>query len=144
MWISQLVERSSKYAWCSERCYSWNPVHSCEYGSTLIVVTQYCPSKPLSMWSHWKKAAFQKRKKRSRICNYSRPKQTEKSENARKREDQVDRVWLAVSDRDCHFSTPTKMLGSNVNSYREANIVLNHTDQISYAVYQEHIRTWIL
>ena len=27
------------------------------------------------------------------------------------------------------------MLGSNVNFYREANIVLNHTDQISYDVY---------
>ena len=65
------------------------------------------------------------------------PKQTEKSENARKCEDQVDRVWLAVFDRDCHFSTPTKMLDSNVNSYREANIVLNHTDQISYDVYAQ-------
>ena len=63
------------------------------------------------------------------------PKQTEKSENARKREDQVNSVWLAVYDRDCHFSTLTKMLRSNVNSYREANMVLNHTDQISYEVY---------
>ena len=69
------------------------------------------------------------------------PKQTEKSENARKREGQVDRVWLAVFDRDCHFSTPTKMLGSNVNFYREANIVLNHTDQISYDVYAQYILT---